>query len=212
MTHDATRQARLTARQERVEQAIALPVLIAALASVPAVFLTLFDGRLAQAGGVLNGISGAVLIAEAVVLFAVAPNKRTWLNENRWLVALAVAVLVAVVFAIGPVQLLRLLRVVGALRIIRVKRIFKAGAIVQERYAADQRWERATTLLVTILCAAFVALVLADPTSQSRVWAETAYGWLGPVRALVAGAIIAGATFIVVRRRRSEDREPTGSA
>ena len=205
MTDDTAREDRLLARQERVEQAIALPVLIAALASVPAVFLTLFEGRLAQAGGILNGISGAVLIAEAVVLFAVAPNKRNWLSQNRWLVALAVAVLVAVVFAIGPVQLLRLLRVVGALRIIRVKRIFKAGAIVQERYAADQRWQRAMTLLVTMLCAVFVALVLADPTSQSRVWAETAYSWLGPVRALLAGAIIAAATYIVARRRRRSE-------
>lgn len=206
MTEDTSREALLTARQQRVEQAIALPVLIAALASVPAVFLTLFDGRLAQTGGILNGVSGAVLIAEAVVLFAVAPNKRTWLSENRWLVVLAVAVLIAVVFAIGPVQLLRLLRVVGALRIIRVKRIFKAGAIVQERYAADQRWQRVTTSLVTILCAAFVALVLADPTSQSRLWAETAYGWLGPVGAVLAGIVLAGATFIVARRRRSDSR------
>jgi CsoR family transcriptional regulator, copper-sensing transcriptional repressor len=201
MTDDIARHAELTERQERVERAIALPVLIAALASVPAVFLTLFDGRLAQTGSILNGISGAVLIAEAVVLFAVAPNKRQWLGDNRWLVALAIAVLLAVVFAIGPVQLLRLVRVFGALRIIRVKRIFKAGNIVQERYGTDQRWQRITTVLVTVLCAAFVAIVLADPTSQSRIWAESAYGWLGPVRALLAGAIIAGATFIVARRR-----------
>lgn len=201
MTDDATRDAALTERQERVERAIALPVLIAALASVPAVFLTLFDGRLAQTGTILNGISGAVLIAETVVLFAVAPDKRRWLSDNRWLVALSVAVLLAVVFAIGPIQLLRLVRVFGALRIIRIKRIFKAGAIVQQRYGTDQRWQRATTVLVTVLCAAFVALVLADPTSQSRIWAETAYGWLGPVRAVLAGVIIGGATYIVARRR-----------
>ncbi len=201
MTDDTACHVQLTERQQRVERAIALPVLIAALASVPAVFLTLFDGRVAQTGSILNGISGAVLIAEAVVLFAVAPDERRWLSDNRWLVALSVAVLLAVVFAIGPVQLLRLVRVFGALRIIRVKRIFKAGAIVQERYAADQRWQRATTVLVTVLCAAFVAIVLADPTSQSRIWAETAYGWLGPVRAVLAGVIIAGATFIVAQRR-----------
>lgn len=201
MTDDATRDAALAERQERVERAIALPVLIAALASVPAVFLTLFDGRLAQTGTILNGISGAVLIAETVVLFAVAPDKRRWLSDNRWLVALSVAVLLAVVFAIGPIQLLRLVRVFGALRIIRIKRIFKAGAIVQQRYGTDQRWQRATTVLVTVLCAAFVALVLADPTSQSRIWAETAYGWLGPVRAVLAGVIIGGATYIVARRR-----------
>jgi CsoR family transcriptional regulator, copper-sensing transcriptional repressor len=201
MTDDTARHVQLTERQQRVERAIALPVLIAALASVPAVFLTLFDGRVAQTGSILNGVSGAVLIAEAVVLFAVAPDKRRWLSDNRWLVALSVAVLLAVIFAIGPVQLLRLVRVFGALRIIRVKRIFKAGAIVQERYAADQHWQRATTVLVTVLCAAFVAIVLADPTSQSRIWAETAYGWLGPVRAVLAGVIIAGATFIVAQRR-----------
>jgi CsoR family transcriptional regulator, copper-sensing transcriptional repressor len=171
------------------------------LASIPATFLTLFDGAFQTAGTTLNALSGAVLVAETVVLLAVAEDKRVWLRDNRWLVALTVAVVVAVVFAIGPVQLLRLARVAGALRIIRVRRIMKAGRIIQQRYGVDARWERVATGVLTLAVAAFVAIVLADPTSQSRQFLEGAAGRFGALSAVLAGALIAGATYVVLSNR-----------
>ncbi|MEX2486923.1 MAG: hypothetical protein WD377_04830 [Nitriliruptoraceae bacterium] len=188
-------------RADRVADRLAVPVLVAALASVPAVFLTLLDQPWATIGAGLNAVSGGVLVAEALVLFALAEDRRAWLRRNRLLVALALVLVPAVIFAIGPVQLLRTLRVFGALRIIRVARIIKAGRILRHRHGHRHGWRRAVGVGVTLLCAGFVAVVLADPTSTSRQLLDGAVdrvGWIGTV---FAGAIIAVATFIVRTRR-----------
>jgi CsoR family transcriptional regulator, copper-sensing transcriptional repressor len=199
-------------RADRLAERIALPVLIAALASVPAVFLTLFDDPYQTVGEGLNTLSGGVLIAETVVLFAVAENRWEWVKRNKWLVLLALAIIPAVVFAIGPVQLLRLLRVAGALRIIRVGRILKAGRIVRERAGLTKTWERVIGVAATLLCAAFVAVVLADPTSaiwnlgdpgsEERQAIEGVIARLGWLGALIAGVILFAATYVVWTNRK----------
>jgi CsoR family transcriptional regulator, copper-sensing transcriptional repressor len=188
-------------RADRVARKLAVPVLIAALASIPATFLTLFEGTLATTGTVLNAVSGAVLVAETVVLLALAGDKRAWLRRNRWLVALTLVVIPAVIFAVGPVQVLRLARVVGALRIIRARRIFKAGRILRDRHGLDGRWSRALTLGVTVLTAGFVAVVLADPTSRSRQVLDDTLGGFSTLGIVLAGAVVAVATYVVLRER-----------
>lgn len=192
-------------RADRLAERLSGPVFIAALASIPATFLTLLEGGYAVAGNTLNAVSGVVLVAETVVLLLVADDKRAWIRRNRWLIALTVAIVPAVILAVGPVQLLRLLRVVrafGALRILRVRRIVKAGRIIRERYGVTARWERLASASLTLLTAAFVAVVLADPTSQSRQFLDGAVGRLGgAIAALVAGALIAVATYVVRSNR-----------
>jgi CsoR family transcriptional regulator, copper-sensing transcriptional repressor len=199
-------------RADRLQERLAVPVLIAALASVPAVFLTLFDGTANTVGSVVNALSGAVLVAEAVVLFAVSEHRLRWLRQNLWLVALAVVMVPAVLFAVGPVQLLRLLRVAGALRIIRVGRIFKAGRIVRQRAGLDEVWQRVVGFGVTLLVAGFVAVVLADPTSESRQLLEGVAEFAGPVGIVVAGGLLAAATLIVLLARREEPSASEGDA
>lgn len=203
-------------RADRVAQRLAVPVLLAALASVPAVFLSLMDEPWGPVGDGLNTLSGAVLIAETVVLLALADDRRAWLRRNRWLVLLAVAIAPAVVFAIGPVQLLRLLRlvrVVGALRIIRVGRILKAGRIVRERTGLDHGWQRVIGIAITLACAAFVAMVLVDPTSTSRQVVDDAVQRLGMLGVLAAGLVLAAATYVVrtARQRRGSSQTDDGS-
>ena len=202
-------------RADRLAERIAVPVLVAALASVPAVFLTLLDEPYQTIGEGLNTLSGGVLIAETVVLLAVSENRWAWIKRNKWLVALAAAVIPAVVFAVGPVQLLRLVRVAGALRIIRVKRIFKAGKIVQERAGLSKAWERVIAVGVTLLCAAFVAVMLADPTATGellKLGTESQDAWsnvvnrLGRVGVIVAGLIVFTATLLVFNHRRNKSQ------
>lgn len=207
-------------RADRVAQRLAFPVLIAALASVPAVFLTLLDDPYETIGTGLNTLSGAVLIAETVVLFAVAENRLAWLRRNKWLVVLAVAIVPAVVFAVGPVQLLRLTRVahairmVGAVRIIRVGRIVKAGRILRERAGLDARWQGVVAMLATLLAAAFVGITLADPTSASGGALRDAVDVVGVPGILLAGLLLGGATYVVRTNRhdtgrgREPDEEP----
>ncbi len=197
MTHD-----RETAWEER----LALPVLIAALASVPAVFLTLLDDPYRTVGTVTNWLTGAVLVAETVILFVVARDKRAWLRRHWWLVALTVAVIIAVALAVGPVQLLRLLRVIGALRLVRAGRIVKAGRLLQERAGLSGRWSKAPMVLASLLVATFVAVVLSDPTSQSRILlAELLGDTVTAVLTVLAGLLLAVATVVVVRQARDDD-------
>lgn len=203
-------------RADRVAQRLAIPVLVAALASVPAVFLTLMEAPYDTIGNGLNTLSGVVLIAETLVLFAVAENRLDWLRRNRWLVLLAVAIVPAVVFAVGPVQLLRLtrlahvLRMIGAVRIIRVGRIMKAGRILRERAGLDARWQRAIAILVTVLAAAFVGIILADPTSASGGALRSVVAVVGIPGIVLAGVLLGGATYIV-RTNRRQDAEAAES-
>lgn len=202
-------------RADRLEQRFAVPVLIAALASVPAVFLTLLDAPWASIGSALNMASGAVLIAETVVLLAVSEDRLAWLRRNKLLVLLAVLIVPAVLFAIGPMQVLRPvvhgLRFAGALRIVRIGRILKAGRLLRERSGLTHGWKRAIAVLATVLSAAFVAVVLADPSSTSRQVLDGTVDRLGVFGALVAGAILAGATYVVAtnrsQRSRAEDED-----
>jgi CsoR family transcriptional regulator, copper-sensing transcriptional repressor len=199
-------------RAEKLQERLAVPVLIAALASIPAVFLTLFDDPARTAGTVLNTLSGAVLVAEVVVLFVVSDRKITWLKRNRWLVGTAALMAPAVILAVGPVQLFRLVKVVGALRIIRVGRILKAGRIVRERAGLHERWQKAIGFGVTLLVAVFVGAVLSDPTSHSRQVLDGAVSWLGITGVLLAGAVLAIATYLVRSTRGRGTDAPTREA
>lgn len=195
-------------REERWQQRLALPVLLAALASVPAVFLTLLEDPYSIAGDVVNWLAGGVLVAETVVLFVVSADKRRWVREHVWLILLTVAIVAGVVLAVGPVQLLRLLRVFGALRFMRAGRIVKAGKIVRERMGWTGRWSAVPPILASLLVAVFVAVALVDPSSSTR---ELLDGWLGGtgivVAAVLAGLLLAGATWVVVRQQQSEHRD-----
>lgn len=197
-------------RADRLAQRFAVPVLVAALASVPAVFLTLLDPPWETVGSTLNLLSGAVLIAETAVLLAVAEDRRAWLRRNRWLVGLAVLIVPAVIFAVGPLQLLRLARLVGALRIVRIGRILKAGRLLRERSGMTDGWQRAIAIFVTVLSAAFVAVVLADPTSTSRKFVEGTFETIGPTGVVIAGVILAVSTFIVLTSRKRHSADASG--
>lgn len=201
----------LDERYERWEERLSGPVLIAALASVPAVFLTLLDGAPQVAGNVLNGVSGAVLVAETVVLAVLSRDKRRWVREHRGLLVLTAVVVPAVVLAVGPVQLLRLVRVFGALRLVRARRIFRAASELRDSAGLTGSTSKVISVLTALLVAAFVVVVLADPTSRSRQLVESTLERVGGTglfvaAVLLAGVLLAGASFVVARsRRRGQD-------
>lgn len=186
------------------EERFTVPVIVAAVASIPAMFLTMLDGSMATVGSVLNYASLAVLTAETLVLLVLAGDRLQWLRRHGLLVGVAVLSVPAVVFAVGPVQVLRLVRFVGALRVIRVRRILKAGVILRRRAGWNDWRLRTLTAVVTLASAGFVAMVLSDPTSATRRIMDGTVQRFGLVAVVAAGGILAGATF-VVRRNRNED-------
>lgn len=218
--HDALRQQRED-RASRMEERFTWPVVIAAVASVPAMFLTTLEGAPEQIGSAINLVTLAVFVAETLVLLALTPDRWNWVRRHRFVVGITLLTIPAVVFAVGPVQILRLLRavrVIGALRILRVRRIFKAGRILRERAGLTGWAWRATFLVLSLAAAGFVAFILADPTSTSRQAIDATVGRFGFLVVPLAGAILAGATYVVARSVRSDDSddsddsdEPDGS-
>jgi CsoR family transcriptional regulator, copper-sensing transcriptional repressor len=197
------------------ERRLALPVVLAAAVSVPAVFLTMADDeRFVLAGTAVNWASVVVLTGEAVMLFLLAGDRFAWAKRHWWKLAIAAAAIPAVILAVGPVQVLRLIQFVGALRILRASRIIKAGQVLARRSKLRGPWRYVPTVGGATLAAVFVAVVLADPTSTSRQYLERAGGWITWLVVILAGSILAAATFIVLRRRpdphtrsrRSRDR------
>ncbi|TDS86168.1 MULTISPECIES: hypothetical protein [Nesterenkonia] len=197
--------------EERWEDRLAWPVLIAAVISVPAVFLTLLDEPFEMIGHVGLWVTSVVLIFETIVLFLVSPKKIDWLLRNWWLVGLSVLVIVGVVFSIGPMQLLRLLRSVGALRVLRAKQVAKAGHSLQN-VGASRWWRRLGTILATFVVTAFVVVALVDPESPARSFLDDLVGeeWAIPT-AIGAGLLLFGATYLLVRQPRGE-AEDDGAA
>ncbi len=201
-TATAQHRASRDERAARWEQRLALPVIVAAMVSVPAVFLTVAaDERYALAGHALNWASLAVFTGEAIVLFILSGDRITWARRHWWKLAITALAIPAVILAIGPVQVLRLIQFVGALRILRASRIIKAGRVLARRLGLSGRWRHLPVLAGSTLAAAFVAVVLADPTSTTRQWLEDADPAVATGLVVLAGAILAAATFVVLRYR-----------
>ena len=193
----------MTSREERWQDRLAVPVLVAALASIPAMFLTVADGALGTTGHVIDILSGAVLVAETLILLLVAEDKRRWLRGHLGLLALTAAVVVAIVFAIGPVQVLRLVRTVGALRILRAGRIVKAARALGARHGLTGWFTQALAAGAGLLVAVFVGVVLSDPTSRSRSLLTAVIGDVSTpvvlVLSAVAGILLGVATYLLAR-------------
>lgn len=182
-------------------------MVIAVFASIPAVFLTIWsDGEYALAGKIIGWVSGAVLWVETVILLLAAEHKRQWLMRHKWLLAVCGLTLVSLVLAAGGAQLLRLIYVVGSIRILRAKRIITAAQVLDRRFSLGIWWRSALFSGFGVLAAVFVAVVLADPTSEYLSLLSWLDHNLEIVPILVAGVILAAATWLVVRTR-SEDRE-----
>lgn len=190
-------------REERVQRRLALPVILAALVSVPAVFLAGLDGPLRVTGEVLNWVSVTVLTGESVILFLLAKDRIDWLRRNVWIVAVAVAAVPAVVLSVGPVQLLRLVRLFTALQVLRAGRILKAGQVLRRRAGLNGWWGRSVVAVTSLAAAAFVVIVLSDPESPSRQLITDLPVEVAIVLAAGGATILAVATVVVLRARRS---------
>ena len=196
--------------RERWENWLAWPVLVAAIVSVPAVFLTLLDEPFEMIGHVGLWLATAVLVFETALFFLLSPQKIEWVRRNGWLIGLTFATVVAVIFSIGPMQLFRVLRSAGALRVLRAKQVAKAGESLANK--GKTRWrQRLGKILATVVVAAFVVMALAIPESEARGMLEDFVGEEGVVPAAVAaGLLTMTVMYFLVRSPRQQDSEESG--
>lgn len=186
-------------RADEFERKLTVPVLIAALASIPAVFLTRAGGAAAAIGTVLNWASVAVLIGESVGLLWLEGSVRRWLQRYRWQLLVVAAAVPAVVFVIGPLQVLRLVLLLGGFHILRARRIVNAGRVVVERLGLGQRRARWVLAVVVVLAGAFSLIVLADPESRSRHVVDWFVERVGVPGTVLAGVAVAGVIYAAGR-------------
>ncbi|GAA1204740.1 hypothetical protein LY12_000288 [Prauserella alba] len=186
-------------RADEFERKLTVPVLVAALASIPAVFLTRAGGPAAAIGTVLNWASVSVLVGESVVLLWLEGSVRRWLRRYRWQLLVVAAAIPAVVFVIGPLQVLRLVLLLGGFHILRARRIVNAGRVVVERLGLRQRRARWVLAGVIVLAGAFSLIVLADPDSRSRHVVDWLVEHVGVTGTVLAGVAAAGAAYGIGR-------------
>jgi CsoR family transcriptional regulator, copper-sensing transcriptional repressor len=188
------------------ERHLSVPVLLAALLAVPAVLLAQWgEGNAARIGSAVNWASGIVLWGEWLLLIALADNKRAWLRAHRWSAVIAAATLPAVLLLLGPVQILRLVLSIGSLPVTRLTRIAESGAVIRRRLGLDGRWGTAIIVAALLLTVATAALLLIDPTSESRVLLASLDNRWDAWRLALSGLILTGAVVVsvVLYRRRS---------
>jgi voltage-gated potassium channel len=119
-------------RSGRWQRRFELPVVVAALATIP--LLVLEQKHLSSPGWTIvriaNWLVWAVFAAEAVVLLSVAPSRRAWLKSHPLDVAI---VLFTIPVIPGAVPALRVLRVVRLLRLVRIapiaRRVFSLDGL-----------------------------------------------------------------------------------
>lgn len=195
-----------------IERRLAIPVLLCAALSVPAVFLELWgEGTWAWIGNRVNWLAGLVLWAEWILLIALAKNKLGWLRTHRWSTFVAAITLPAVVFALGPAQVLRLIRVAGTLRLVRVSRIIEAGGVLRRRMGLRGAWGKGALGATLALSAVFAVTLLADPESATRRYLADLPDMFDLWQVLPALLLIAMATILILylRRRRTGLPEDT---
>lgn len=194
-----------------IERRLALPVMVCALFSVPAIFLELWgEGTWAWIGNRVNWLAGLVLWAEWILLIALAENKREWLRANRWSTFVAALTVPAVIFALGPAQVLRLTRVAGTLRLVRVSRIIEAGGVLRRRMGVQGFGGKVTLGATFALSGVFALTILADPDSATRRYLADLPGTFSPWQLLLTLFLIttSAALILYLRRRRTAPKNP----
>lgn len=88
------------------------------------------------------------------------------------------------------------------LQVLRATRILRAGQVLRRRMGLRGVPGKALAAGVSLLAAGFVAVVLVDPTSRTRMLLSELPGWLALGAIPVAAAILAVATVIVLVNRR----------
>lgn len=218
-------------RAAELEERFSLPVIIAAIAAIPAVFLSMMDGAAQVTGNLINYATLAVFAAEFVTLLWAAEDKRRWVREHKFVILVLLAAIPAVILFVGAVQALRLghlitrflagithflsgathavagaTRFLTGLKIARLRQLFRAFRKLREKTGlCGWRWN-AVRGGFAVLGLVVLGMVLGDPDSDTRQFLDDlvgAYGLVVLVGSVLAVAALAAGGFVAYRRWRS---------
>jgi hypothetical protein len=115
----ASNYARMDQRSRRIERRFELPLIVAAVLTIPVTILQLSPPAepLRTIGDILNWIIWAAFFAETVTMLAVVPSKRDWLRHHPIEVAIVLFTFPLLTAAVQSVRVLRILRLFRLLRL-----------------------------------------------------------------------------------------------
>lgn len=157
-----------------MEKRLTIPVVFAALLSIPAVYLGTLGSPWPVVGTVLNWVSATVLVGETLLMLWLSGSVPDWFRRYRWHLLVAGLTVPAVIFVVGPAQILRLVLVYLKFRMFRAGRIVGAGRAVTSKFRLEGRQRRLVFTVLVVLAAGFLTIELSDPESRSR----RAISWL----------------------------------
>jgi hypothetical protein len=190
-------------RAVRLERRLAMPVIVAAAVCVPATFLSAVDGWAGQVGKILNWGSTIVLTGEPILLFLVTGRRLVWLRAHLWPILIGMLAVLALLFAVLPFQVLRLLRLVHlmtAARILRVNRILGAAETLRRFLHVDIFWRRVSAAGGPLMAFGFAGIVLADADSEGRKLMSAISDRFGPIPVVLVIALAVVVLAVVGRR------------
>jgi voltage-gated potassium channel len=175
-------------REDRIENRLAVPLLIGALLTIPA--LVLQQGKHGEPwdtiGTVLDWAIWLLFLFELVVMLAVVESKRTWLRQHPLEVAIVV---------LTPPFLFAALQSIRVLRVLRLLRLFRFAPLAR-RFFSMQGARYAAVIALLILLAGAEAFAQQEGKSvwEGIYWAITTMTTVGygvPEVKSEAGKIIA---------------------
>lgn len=160
-------------RSIRVENRLQLPLLVAALLTIPTTIIE--ESHLhtpwPQIATYVNWVIWATFLAEIVIMLAVVPSKRHWLRTHPLELAIVVLTPPALLTAVQPIRLLRLMRV---LRLLRLAPLFRL--LLSEQ---GLKYAGTLALLTAITGGAAFAAVENVSVGDGIYWAITTMATVG---------------------------------
>lgn len=195
-----------------IHQLFAWPVLIASLATVIGLFVSLAADPLGNIGEEVVMLASLVIVAESLLVALVSKDKRRWLKRHGVLVVVSlVAVFLFVVGVAVPLHLLRLVRgfsasplshVLQHAKVLRVGELSHAKQHLSDSSKLAEKLHQPIEAAVGLAVPVYLFLSLRDPNSESRELLRLTENLFVGAHWRAGAALIAVGLMVVVVKRR----------
>jgi hypothetical protein len=206
----------------RVHQLFAWPVVIASIATVVGLFLSLAQEPFEQVGEELVMAASLVIVAESLMVMLASGDKRHWLRRHGKMAALSVVTLALFVLGVAvPVHLLRLVgsfsasplgSVLQHAKVLHVGEFGHAKEHLSHSSKLAEQWHKPVEVLIQLCVPLYLVLSLRDPESDSRQLLRRAEDVFIGAHWRLTAAVVALVVVVVVAQRQMKRKQVNGAS